>query len=145
MYKTLNITKQSNTFLTDKLKSINSLESVRKVIVEDVAESTSLVEIRDGKNKNSKVSFITSNSYHFKTSVSVRYFLSKKNNLVRIETTVNYKKEQKDVDILMENVEKFLVLKTKQKDSNSYLFSIKQLGSDKFQFFDAISMNDISK
>ncbi|MGK0256330.1 MAG: prepilin-type N-terminal cleavage/methylation domain-containing protein [Arcobacteraceae bacterium] len=141
MYKTLNITKHSNAFLTDKLKYIDNVELVRKIIVEDVAESTSLVEISDEKKKNSKVSFITNNSYHFKSSVSVSYFLSENNNLIRTEATTHYKKEKKDVDILMKNVEKFLVLKTKEKDSNNYLFSIKLVDSDKFQFFDAITMN----
>lgn len=143
MYKTLDLTKHSNTFLIDKLTSINNLESIKKVIVEDIAESKSSLKIIDGNKKNSKVSFITNNSYHFKSSVSVSYLLSQKNNLIRIETTTSYKKEKKDVDILMENVEKFIVLKTEEKDNknSNYLFSIKIIDIDKFQVFSAITMN----
>jgi prepilin-type N-terminal cleavage/methylation domain-containing protein len=141
MYKTLNLTKHSNAFLVEKLALVDNLETIKKVIVEDMAESTSLIKIINGNKKNSKVSFMTNNSYHFKSSVSVSYFVSENNNLLRTETTTHYKKEKKAVDILMIDVEKFIVLKSEDKKSNHYLFSIKRIDIDKFEVFNAITIN----
>ena len=141
MYKTLDMTKYSNKFLSQKIVAVNNLVDIKRILAEDIAESIGKLTIKTSKNKNSSVTFTTRNSYHFKSSVNVNYFLSENNNLIRVETTINNTVKKVTRDILMSDVEKFFLVKTQTNTLDSYLLTIKKVDSNTFLFFNALSMN----
>ena len=143
LYKVLDQTKYSNVLLKDKKESIKSTNHLYNIFFEDIAELSpfqSYSENKD-KNKNSIVKFISSNTYHNAFFTNITYFVSRENNLIRMESLTKFKGydspstfyDNAYIDILLPNIEYFevssnstnknLVFVVKQKDKKKLLFN----------------------
>lgn len=128
LYKTLDITKKSNDFFSSKVTNILNDNTLKKIIIEDISES-SIVESISDKNKNTILQLQTSNMYHNIFFKHVTYFISKKKNLIRIESLKKFDKtkledeffESTFIDILISEVQSFEV---SQLNGNKSSFSV---------------------
>ena len=122
------MTEKSNDFFSSKVDNIVSTNKIKKILIEDIAQSTD-IQISSDKNKNSMILIETSNAYHNVFYKHVAYFISKEKNLMRIESfnKFDYTKLSDEffktafIDILIDEVEIFEVSALKD---NTNAFSI---------------------
>lgn len=149
LYRTLDQTKYSNKLFASKQEYIKNVNHISNIIIEDVIEiikntkeNTSQIETSQDKNKNSRVSFKSLNTYHDIDFNYITYMVSSHDKLVRIEskTKFNFEKSEYDfyeienayIDILMDEIEYF--------EYSNNVFIIKQKNNDRiiiktFQLF----------
>jgi len=128
LYKALNMTKKSNVFFEKKVTQIVNDNKLKKILIEDIIES-SKVEFFLDKDSNTILQLETSNMYHNVFFTHVTYLISKKKNLIRLESLKKFDKlklseeffKNTYIDVLDVEVEKFDV--TQLKD-NEKAFSI---------------------
>ncbi|HIP13014.1 MAG TPA: hypothetical protein EYG97_01035 [Arcobacter sp.] len=129
LYQSLEVTKNSNKFYSDKLSSFIKKNNVKKIMFEDIINAKN-ISISSDKNKNSILKFTTSNLYHNNFFIHVSYLLTKENNLVRIQSKDIFQKnkvynleDNSYIDILENKIVKFKVT-TSKKYKKSYIIYI---------------------
>ncbi len=129
LYQSLDISQKSNSFFSSKVKYIINENKIKKIFLEDILESSGKILLSRDKNKNTILQLETSNMYHNVFFKYVTYILSKKGNLIRIESLAKFdiKKLNDDFfknsysDIVSKKIKSFQVLKFKNKKK---IFSI---------------------
>jgi len=131
LYQTLDIVKKNSIFFGKKVAIQNNKTRLKKMFFKDIIQAqssqTKLVENRD---KQSIFMIKTSNIYHNKFYQYVTYILSKKNNLIRIESKNKFNKNKlfddffntAYIDTVATDILKFKVTK---KTTNSYAIYLK--------------------
>lgn len=122
------MTEKSNAFFSSKVNNLVSINKIKKIFIEDIAQSNEVVILGD-KDGNSIVLIETSNMYHNLFYNHVTYFISKKKNLIRIESLNKFDHtnmtdtffDNAFIDILIDNIELFEMSKLKD---NENAFSI---------------------
>lgn len=143
LYKSLDITQDSNQFYSKKLDIKKDENSMKRLLFLDFIhiKDKTLKTTFDGE-KNSIVSFQSDNTYHNPFYTHISYFISKEKNLIRVESKTEFdtKKlsdsffEHSYIDIIDNNVSKFKIqnnIETKKvnfyienEDGNKIFFSI---------------------
>ncbi len=130
LYSTLNITQRSNQVFKDELNKNIAKEDIKFIFFEDLINSKNTIKIYEDKDKNSILTFSTNNTFHNPFYTNITYLISKKNNLLRIESNLPYdsKKiyqfkdnENRYIDKLVENIKLFRVY---QDDKNKKKYTI---------------------
>ena len=127
LYQSLNISQKSNSFFSSKVKSIVNENKIKKIFLEDILESSG--KIRLSRDKNTILQLETSNMYHNVFFKYVTYILTKKGNLIRIESLTKFDiKKLNDnffknsyIDIVSKKIKSFQVLKFNNKKKNILL------------------------
>lgn len=141
LYQSLELTKKSTQFFTQKVDNISKEGKIKKILYLDfINKDTTTIEIDTDDNSNTIVSLNTTNYYHNPFYKHVTYLLSKENNLLRIESLTKFNKTQlKDIffnrayiDILDNKIEKF---KVKQNSDKIYIYINRLNGEQTFFSF----------
>ena len=114
MYKTLDMTNFSNKIFEDKIEKNMLQNSVKQIIVEDILEASSILNI-DNTAEFSLLEIQSNNMYHDVFYKYIYYLVSREKNLLRIESLnkINFKNftheslENTYVDLLLKNIEIF--------------------------------------
>jgi hypothetical protein len=130
LYQVLDMTQKSNKFYTKKLKEQIEKTHLASIFFKDILHSSQLIQskgkiikdIGEDSNKNNFLWLNTKNHYHNPFYNYVFYFISNKNNLIRIESLKKFNKatssdsffENAYADIIINNVTKFRVAKHKK-------------------------------
>jgi len=116
LYETLESKKISNNFFAAKLTKTININKVKEIFIKDVLESNDLI-IKKDKNKNTILQLQTSNMYHNLFFKYVTYFVSRNNNLIRIESLNKFDEtnindsflENTFIDVVISKVTRFEV------------------------------------
>jgi len=138
MYKTLDDTQVSNDKFENYVNKKDDANYLYNIFTEDIAESKDQIELLQDRDKNSIVIFKGNNSFHNAFYLNTTYMISSNNHLVRIESKEKFQREKSTkeffnnsfIDILLKDIEKFIVL---QKD-DKVIFIIKQKDKKKVVF-----------
>jgi hypothetical protein len=126
LYQTLDIVKKNTKLFDNKVVIQNDKTKLKMMFFKDIIQAISSKTIlKENKDKQSIFTLQTSNIYHNKFYQYVTYILSKKNNLIRIESKTVFDKNKlfddffdtAYIDIVATNILKFKVTK---KTTNSY-------------------------
>ncbi len=139
LYKTLDNTKLSNNKFVQHIDKKIEFNNLYKILTEDIAESKGIIELSKDRDKNSILIFKSNNTYYDSFFTNITYMISSSNKLIRIESFEKFQKQKSSVefyeksfiDILLDDIEKFIVLKKddkvefiiKQKDKEKMIFS----------------------
>jgi hypothetical protein len=139
LYKTLDNTKLSNNKFEQHINKKEELNTLYKILTEDIAESKGIIGLFQDRDKNSMLIFKSNNTFYDSFFNNITYMISSSNKLVRIESFKKFEKEKSSaefydnsfIDILLNDIEKFIILKKddklefiiKQKDKEKMIFS----------------------
>lgn len=139
LYKTIDNTKLSNNKFEQHIDKKLESNNLYKILTEDIAESRGIIELSQDRDKNSMLIFKSNNTFYDSFFTNITYMISSSNKLVRIESLEKFQKEKSSlefydrsyIDILLNDIEKFIVLKKddklefiiKQKDEEKMIFS----------------------
>lgn len=139
LYQTLDMTKKTNSFYSEKLTQLEENNRIKKIFFLDFIykKDVDIVIDRD-REQNSLLHFSSSNTYHNPFFTNITYMVSREKNLLRIESKEKFDKrllndkffENSFIDIMYSDVEKFEVVKSDSKVS----FYIKKTNEDKVLF-----------
>ena len=124
LYQSLDITTKSNDFYTLKLEDKQKQNNIKKILFLDFTFETNSSVVSEDSDKNSIISFKSTNTYHNPFYENITYMVSKEKNLLRIESYTKFDKLKLDdnffdtsyIDILDSNITKFKVkLQNKKK------------------------------
>ena len=129
LYQSLDVTKQSNQFFSDKVVEQNNKVNLKEILFKDIVHSYS-GSISEDRDKRTIFQINTSNTYHNSFYQNVTYLVSKEDNLLRIESKNKFNKDKLNddffdkayVDTVYSKVKKFKVTK---KDKDKYAMYIK--------------------
>lgn len=144
LYQALEITKTTNNFYEDKLEVYKTKSDLKKLFFDDFLYSideNNSISITQDKNKNNLVSLNTYNTFHNSFYTHIVYFISRENELIRIESSNKFNKEnittdflnKSYIDIIMDNIEVFKITPNKT-SSGLYTLYIKEKDNDGFYF-----------
>ncbi len=127
LYKTLDIGEKSNKFFYQKLEEQITKADIKEIFFKDILSSYE--KDIDIKKENMIFSFKSSNTYHNAFYKNITYLVSKKNNLIRIESQKVFNKDKlydkffskAFIDIIANDVMKFKVIKKDKKEYAIYL------------------------
>lgn len=144
MYKTLNLTKQSDNYFSKITLDTKNINRIKKIIFEDFIEVLKIEQIYQNLNDNDIFILKTSNIFHEPSNAYVTYFVSKKNNLIRLESKnkidikiINYDLlDNASIDILIKDVDSFKI----SSQHPNYVVAIKIKDKKRF-FINTIVMN----
>jgi hypothetical protein len=129
LYQSFDMTKKSNEFYALKLDSLKSNNDFKKLLTSDffnIIDNKS-IKIQRDKEDNTILGFQSNNAFHNSFYINITYFLSKDNELLRLESKEVFDKnniykfvDNTYVDILKTEVKKFRVIKIKNKDKNLF-------------------------
>lgn len=134
LYKVLDQTKLSNKLFENRKVSLEKINRLNNIILEDIAEAIIIDKAVLDKEKNTRYQFTSNNTYHNAYYKYITYMISSNDKLVRIESLKKFKFENDNiefydnayVDILLENIEFFEVNNNafiiKQKDKKRIVF-----------------------
>lgn len=143
LYKTIDQTKYTNNIFSKKQESLEEINHLHNIFLEDIAES-STVFISTDKNKNSIVKIVTNNTFHNPSFNNVTYLIGETKKFIRIESFEAFNEnelinmsffENAYIDVLFEEVEFF---ETKSDGVNFNIF-IKEKDK-KLKYFNAYKM-----
>lgn len=148
LYKTLDDTKLTNDKFESYIHKKDKINNIYKILSEDIAETQGEIEISTDKDKNSFVRFKSNNSFNNAFYTNITYMISSSANLIRIESKDAFNKEKSGldfyensfIDTLLEDIEKFVVFKTREK-SDKIVFIIKQKNKEEMIFSTYIMNN----
>ncbi|MBD3840505.1 MAG: prepilin-type N-terminal cleavage/methylation domain-containing protein [Campylobacterales bacterium] len=136
LYQTLQLSQQSGEFYSSKLKEFEKINFTKQILFTDIVNRTdSNTTLTQDDQIGSIVQFKTNNTYHNPFFNYVTYMVSKKQNLLRLESKTYFKLRDAQyefydhlyVDTLLNDVEKFKVVLDKDK---KIAFYIKQKNKD---------------
>jgi prepilin-type N-terminal cleavage/methylation domain-containing protein len=120
LYNTLDLSQKSNKFYSNKLDKYSKKSNIKKLFYEDILNCNKKnIKIYEDRNKNSIISFKTSNTFHNPFYNNVTYILSKEKELLRIQSMNIYNKKKlikfkyednKYIDIVQNNIKIFKVI-----------------------------------
>jgi prepilin-type N-terminal cleavage/methylation domain-containing protein len=129
LYQALDMTKKSNNFYGKKLNQIEEKTNIKKLLFQDLINSDGNITIDTTKDDNTILEFKTSNLYHNPFYTNVTYFVSKKHNLIRCESSDKFDKnkvynftDDAYIDIVDKNVTKFKISYLKKYPQNYILY-----------------------
>ncbi len=130
LYQSLDISEKSNKFFNQKLVEQTNKTKIKDIFFKDIVHSYA-IKNSISEYKNNKILFYlkSSNTYHNAFYENITYFVSKENNLLRIESLkkFNIRKLNDDffdkafVDIIAKNVKQFKVINKNKKQYAIYL------------------------
>ena len=122
LYEVLNSTKNHNEKYTEVIEKFDNKYNLEYIFLEDILNLDGNVSFDSDKNDNTIFVFKTSNTYHNPFYTNVVYFLNKENELLRIETSQKFNKDniykildKSYIDIVSTDVKKFKIEKIKNK------------------------------
>lgn len=108
----------------NKLEIKEKQNNISRIFFEDIAEVDETISVQKDKDNNAVVSFKSTNTYNNPFFNNITYLVSKKNRLLRVESLNKLEKKDFDklikdayVDVLMDDIEKFMVLAKNDKYS----------------------------
>ncbi len=136
LYQSLDITEKSNKFFKEKLIKKQDTNRIKSIFFKDILYSikeNNKKEIKNldiDKNKNTIFRIKSSNTYHDTFFQNITYLISKKNNLIRIESKQLFDKNKLNdeffknafLDTIATGIEKFKII---EKDKNKYVIYLK--------------------
>ena len=141
LYQTLDMTKKSNDFYTAKLKEQQERTKIASLFFKDILHAQPLAQtkskitkdIAEDDSKRSMLWLKTTHTYHNPFYNNVFYFVSSKNNLIRIESKDKFNKSEITddffdnayADIILQDVSKFRVAKHKKGNKIAIYIQIK--------------------
>ncbi|MEA3384309.1 MAG: prepilin-type N-terminal cleavage/methylation domain-containing protein [Campylobacterota bacterium] len=135
LYQTLDMTKKSNSFYSQKLDIKKDQNDIKKVIFLDLIHADkNSVKISLDNDENTIFQITTTNIYHNPFNKHVTYLVSKEQNLLRIESKIVFNKNKIDenffnnsyIDILDKELKKFKVNKQINKKIVFYILKENQ-------------------
>ena len=141
LYKVLDQTKLSNNQFKQKSEKLIENNNLYDIFLEDIAESYSNITILQNDD-TSIVKFESNNTYHNSFFNNITYLISASNKLIRIESKTAFKQNDTSVDyydnayidILLEDIEYFEVIKNIDANKKYYAIAIKQKNKKKLLF-----------
>jgi type II secretory pathway pseudopilin PulG len=141
LYKVLDQTKLSNKQFKQKSENLISTNNLYNIILEDISESYSKITLLKN-DKNTIIKFESNNTYHNSFFNHITYLISSSNKLVRIESKDIFNQSNTGIefyddafiDILLDDIEYFEVIKTSDIKNKYYAFAIKQKDKNKVLF-----------
>ena len=142
LYKTLDDTKLTNNKFESHIYIKEEVNNLYKIFAEDIAESIGGIEILSDKDKNSFVRFKSNNSFNNAFYSNITYMISSNNHLIRIESLDKFEKEKSGLDfynnsfinLLLKDIEKFVVLMPIDTKEDKVVFIIKQREKEEMIF-----------
>ena len=142
LYKTLDQTKLSNSQFLTHTKTVKYQNELNDILLEDILESTSVIDVKFDKDKNTLLRFESSNSYHNSFFSHITYMISSRNKLIRIESKDKFNLgetaieffDYSFVDILLDDIEYFEVKENIVNKNKNYVFIIKQKNKERMIF-----------
>jgi len=123
LYDTLDLSKKANKFFYSKLELSKEQVKLKKLFFEDIINSDkNTIIIHEDKNKNSILSMKSNNIFHNNFNNYITYFISKENNLLRIEhkkmykTKNNFRNNKQFIDKVLKKIDLFKVKKIANKE-----------------------------
>lgn len=113
LYQTLDMTQKSNSFFHSKVNKKEQEIILKKIFFKDIAYSNANIEQKD----TSILKVFTTHTIHNSFYNNITYFVSKENNLIRIESKKPFDKNKLNddfldeafVDTIASNIKKFTV------------------------------------
>lgn len=146
LYKVLDDIKVLDKKFEQHLYTNETINSIYKIIAEDIAESKGAISLSLDRDNNAIVIFQSNNSFHNPFYSNLTYMISSNNNLVRIESQEKFTKEKSGIgfynnsfiDILLKDVKKFTLLQKEDK----FVFIIEPKEKEKIIFTTFKMMED---
>lgn len=136
LYKTLDQAKYSNKQFSKQKDTIEKQNNLNNILIEDIAEIKSKnITITKDRNSNSIVSFKTNNTFHNPYYQYITYLIDSNKHLVRMESRYPFDSKKKlkvdffkyvYIDILLDDIEYFVIKVQKSSKNKNQLFIIKQ-------------------
>ncbi|AXH12176.1 hypothetical protein CRV05_02630 [Halarcobacter bivalviorum] len=138
LYRALDDTKLGNRKFEKYLQEYDNSNYLYKIFSKDIAQSISDVKITQDLNGNSIIIFESTNNYYNPFYKNIAYIISSNNNLMRIESEDKFEKANGSTEFynkcyitkLLENVDKFLILKKEDK----IVFIVNQKNKDRIYY-----------
>ncbi len=132
LYQTLDMTKKSNSFYSNKLEIKQKQNELKKILFLDMIQKyadNNSTKILVDNEKNAIFQIKSTNIYHNPYYENITYMVSKEKNLLRIESKNIFNKEKLNdeffnslyIDVLENNISKFKVSKQTNKKIVFYL------------------------
>ena len=132
LYQTLDMTKKSNTFYSEKLDIKKDQNNLKKILFLDLIhkyQDNNSTKISQDNDENSIFQLKSTNTYHNPFYEHITYMISKEKNLLRIESYNVFNKVKIDedffsksyIDVLENRVSKFKVKIQKNKQIVFYI------------------------
>jgi prepilin-type N-terminal cleavage/methylation domain-containing protein len=126
LYQTLDVTERSNKLYTKELISKQDQNYLKKILFMDFInkkDGLANIDILVDNRKNSIVKIKTTHTCHNPFYQNITYLVSRKNNLIRLESKSKFDKTRLDddffdycyVDIIQKDIEKFKVVRQNNK------------------------------
>lgn len=124
LYQTLDMTNKTNNFYSKKLDEKKEQNYIKQILFLDLLNKTDATStIKKDRNGNSIFAFKSENTYHNPFYENITYFVTRENNLIRIESLIAFNKDKIDdnfldnayIDILYKDIEKFKLVDNKKK------------------------------
>jgi hypothetical protein len=130
LYQTLHTTRFSNKIFSTKVEQHLNKIKLTKLIIKDFLLSTK-VNISYDNEKNGIIMLQTSNTYHNAFYHNIVYLVTKKANLVRLESGKEFNKfklndnyfDQTYIDYIAKDIKQFKI--ARKKDKSAYIIYIK--------------------
>jgi len=119
LYQALDITKKTNQFFSSKLEIKQNKNKLKEIFFLDLMNKIQTISTNKDNQGNSLVAFKSKYTYHNPFYQHITYLVTKKNNLVRIESKAPFDKEKlydtffdnAYIDILYRDIKRFQVIK----------------------------------
>ncbi len=143
LYKTIDQTKYTNSIFSKKQESLEDINHLHNIFLEDIAESTS-VSVSIDKNKNSIVKIVTNNTFHNANFNHVTYLIGNTKKFIRIESLKVFNEnelvnidffENVYIDVLFDDIEFFEI----KNDGINFNIFIKEKNK-KLKYFNAYKL-----
>lgn len=129
LYQALDITKDTNSYFTNKLNQFETKNNIKKLLFQDFLNSENNITITNDRDDNTILQLNSSNLYHNPFYTNITYILSKKGNLIRCESGKKFDKnkiydfvDEAYIDIVDNNISKFKISHIKKYPKNYILY-----------------------
>jgi hypothetical protein len=129
LYKSLNMTQKGNIFFNKQVAFSQDILNFKMILTKDILNSTKIDDTNIYKRyKNLKFKLKSSNTYHKNSFQNIAYIVSKKGNLLRVESKKSFSLDDvffqnAFIDIVLKDVKSFEIIDKNQK--NVFIFHIK--------------------
>lgn len=139
LYETLDMTKKSNNFYSEKLEDKQEQTRIKKILFLDMMHKVGDIKIDSHKDGSKIVKFRSKNIYHNPFYDNITYLVSRDKNLIRIESKKEFDQKKLDDDFFKNsyidhfdtNVTK---LQVKKQADKSLVFYILKENKEKMLF-----------
>ena len=132
LHQALDMTQKTNSFYSEKLDEKKLQNNLKKMFFLDLIHKNKGFISKEDRQKNSIVTFQTTNTYHNPFYQNITYMVSKEKNLIRIESKTKFNSRKLNnnffntsyIDIIDSNITKFKV--KEQKDKKIVFYILKE-------------------